>query len=186
MKTLLAVIFLISPALAQNESGPGVARTTAACGPAETHFDVKVNSNEHPLPVADPDKALVVVAEDQETKFVRDVTIRVAVDGAWMGANRGKSYFFFAVNPGTRHVCADWETSNGPDERIIALTNFTAEAGKIYYFRARTWGSFTSQGSGNAASNQRSNWVLDLDPISDDQGQYIVATSGVSSSRPKK
>lgn len=185
MKMLLAVIFLISPVLAQNES-PAVARATAACGPMAKQFDVKVNSNEHPLPVADPEKALVVVAEDQETKFVRDVTIRVGVDGAWMGANRGKSYFFFAVDPGTRHVCADWETSNGPDERIIALTNLMAEAGKIYYFRARTWGSFTSQGSGNAASNQHSNWVLDLDPISADQGQYMVATSGVSSSRPKK
>jgi hypothetical protein len=151
----------------------------------ETQFDVKVDSAAHPSMAPDQGKALVVVIEDQETKFIRDVTIRVGLDGAWMGADRGNSYFFFAVTPGVRHLCADWETSH-PDQRIVALANLTAEAGKIYYFRARTWGSFTSGASGSSVSDPRLNWVLDLDPINDDQGQLLVATSGLSSSRPKK
>jgi hypothetical protein len=52
------------------------------------------------------------------------------------------------------------------------LANLTAEAGRVYYFRIRVF-----------AFNQV---AIDLDPVNTDQGQYLVASSKMSESHPKK
>lgn len=181
MKGLLTIILLISPALAQDDAARS--RAIAACGPTETEFDVKIDKARHPLAEAEAGKALVYVIEDQKTKNVRDVTLRIGLDGAWIGANRGNSYFFFSVDPGVHHLCADWQTSVDPKDGIVALANFTAEAGKVYYYRARTLGSIQDSWL-NSWPGQY--WVLDLDPVNDDQGKFLVASSRFSDSRAKK
>ncbi len=53
------------------------------------------------------------------------------------------------------------------------MANFTAEAGKVYYFRIRL---FPGQGD----------FVFDLDPINIDQGKYLVASSVYNVSHAKK
>jgi hypothetical protein len=135
---------------------------------------VKVDAKNHPWPAVQPGKALVYVVEDQKTKNVFDVTIRVGLDGAWVGADRGNSYLFFNVEPGVHHLCAGWTT--GSSENLFTLANLTAEAGKTYYFRARTLGSVASA-SGNPEGEV---FVFDLDLLNEDQGQYLVARSGLS------
>src|ERR1039457_3988164 len=65
-------------------------------------------------------------------------TVRVSLDGSWVGANRGASYFFFPVEPGEHHLCADWQSA--PPSvvgRKLALSNLGAEPGQTYYLRAR-------------------------------------------------
>ena len=54
----------------------------------------------------------------------------------------------------------------------IGVGDHTAEAGKIYYLRVRV-----------LVLNQI---AIDLDPLNTDQGQYLVATSKMSESHPKK
>jgi hypothetical protein len=84
----------------------------------------------------------VYVVEDQQFKYVKDVTTRVGLDGAWVGANRGNSYFVFLVEPGKHHLCADWLNAKSPGHmsgtsyanRLVSLAEFTAEVGKEYYF----------------------------------------------------
>lgn len=181
MKKMLTVIFLASAALAQDN--PGASRAAAACGPNDAEFEIKIDKTRHPSGELEAGKALVYVIEDQKTKFVRDVTIRIGLDGAWMGANRGNSYFFFAVDPGQHHLCADWQTSDDPEGRIIALANLTAEAGKIYYYRARNWGSIQNSWLNRDPGEYL---VLDLDPVNDDQGRFSIASSRFSIARPKK
>jgi len=63
--------------------------------------------------------------------------MRVGVDGNWVGANNGKSYFFFQVPPGEHNICAEWQsgTFKKTSERIGEAMELTAEAGKTYYLR---------------------------------------------------
>ena len=38
------------------------------------------------------------------------LTTKVALDGAWIGANHSNSYLAFAVAPGERHLCVNWQS----------------------------------------------------------------------------
>jgi hypothetical protein len=97
----------------------------------------------------------------------------MGLDGDWVGANQGNTHFSFSVSPGEHHLCSNWQSSLSSRSSFYSLANFTAEAGKIYYFRARIW-----QGA-------RISW-LDLDPVNSDQGRYLVIASPLAVSRAKK
>jgi hypothetical protein len=183
MKTALAVVFFAASAFAQDQSA--VAAAESACGPNDTEFHIKADNSQHPTPQPDVGKALVYVAEDQRFQAVKVVTARVGLDGAWVGANRGNSYLFFSVEPGEHHLCTDWASSFLPAGRVVSLANFTAEAGKVYYFRARTSGgpaSLLHRGEGSQYEDQA---FIDLEQINSDEGKLLVASSVWSNSQPK-
>jgi hypothetical protein len=95
MRKLMLIIFLVAtPAFAQDQAA--VARAAAGCGPSQEMFDVKTDDTKHPVGQPEEGKALVYFFVD----FVTAPTMRVGVDGQWVGANNGKSYFFFQVEPG--------------------------------------------------------------------------------------
>lgn len=173
MKTLLVVILSSLPALAGDQA-PAVAAVKSACGPDAVRFIVKPGG--HPAaPQPPPGKALVYVVEqyDRPRNEIGKPTIRVGLDGSWVGANRSTSYLFFSVEPGEHHLCADWQ-SLPPWLRVQAsLANFTAEPAQIYYFRSRVMenaGYFT----------------LDLEPVNNDQGRLLAASAPLSEYRQKK
>lgn len=177
MKSALVMFLFTVSAFAQDSS---VVAAESACGPRDTHFDVTTNTNNDPHSLLQPEtgKALVYVVEDQKFKVVKDVTTRVGVDGAWVGANRGNSYLSFSVEPGEHHLCADWISDFLPHGRLVSLDSFTAEPGKVYYFRARTSASPTSGKAGDGAS-------IDLDLVNSDEGKLLVASASLSVSHSK-
>ena len=128
---LLAMLLGAGPALAQGDAA--AARSAAGCGPSEQMFNVKVTDAQHPMGKPEPGKALVYFFVDLATA----PTMRVGVDGTWMGANNGMSYFFFQVTPGEHNVCTDWQsgTFKKSSERVGAAMRLTAEAGKTYYIQ---------------------------------------------------
>jgi len=67
-----------------------------------------------------------------------------------------------------------------PAGRLVSLANFTAEAGNVYYFRARTCGGPSSylKDSDRSAS-------IDLEQVNSDEGKLLVASSAWSNSQPK-
>ena len=180
MKTALIVILLAASAFAQELS---VAAAESACGPADTRFAIKIKPGIRTLQQPDSGKALVYVVEDQKFRAINDVTARVGLDGVWVGANRGDSYFFFSVEPGEHHLCTDWISEFLPDGRLVSLAPLTAEAGKTYFFRVRTTG-----GMGSITDNRWSTdgASIDLDPVNSDQGKLLIASSALSVSHPKK
>jgi hypothetical protein len=93
------------------------------------------------------------------------------MDGVWVGANHGNSYFSVSVEPGEHHVCATLQSSLVAQR--VELAHFTAAVGKIYYYRTRLIMS-------------RSMELLDLDSIDSDQGKYLIASFPLSVSAPKK
>lgn len=176
MKASLVVFLFSVSAFAQQLS---VAAAESACGPSNVQFVTKINNDQHEIAKPDPGKALVYVVEDQKFKVVNDVTIRVGVDGKWVGADRGNSYLSFSIEPGKHHMCADWISDFLPSGRLVSLTSFTAESDDVYFIRIRTTASPTSGKAGNGAS-------IDLDLVNEDEGRLLVASSGLSLPRQKK
>ena len=177
MKTVLAAVLLATSALAQNNSA--LPRAQGACGPLDVNFDANTLASQ-PTAQPEPGKALVYVAEEfkKAPGELGNPTIRVGLDGAWMGATRANSYLFFAVDPGEHHLCTNWQSRLKRLSRLAAFARFTAEPGKTYYYRARI--TYAAYAHGAATMN------LDLDPVDPDEGQFLVTSFRLSNSHPKK
>lgn len=146
--------------------------STAACGPEKVSFKEKLDESQHTLAQPDPGKARVYFFHDAGTSISLGYpTVKLAMDGAWVGANLGNSYFSVSVEPGDHHVCVTLQSSL-VDQRM-ELAHFTAEAEKVYYYRTRLVMS-------------RSVELLELDLIDSDQAKYLIASVSLSVSNPKK
>ena len=174
--TLLAVsIFTLaaypaSPAYAQDQAA--TARTAAGCGPIQMQFDVKLDDTLHVLAQPEAGKAIVYIFEDDFS----GPTMRIGVDGSWVGATTGKSFIYFTLAPGDHNVCTEWQSTvfKKTSERIGAARTLTVEAGKVYYLRMtfeevrQTSGRIRFELSDNA------------------EGQFLLSSSALSNSHPKK
>jgi hypothetical protein len=87
-------------------------------------------------------KAIVYVisntVSDHVDLHIGTTPTRFGVDGKWVGANGYSSYFFFALDPDDHRLCTNMQTKiQKLVKNSTAATSFTAEAGKIYYFRPK-------------------------------------------------
>jgi hypothetical protein len=172
MKAALFVVLFAVSAFAQDQAA--ITAAQAACGPKEVKFDAKQDAAQHPTPQADPGKALVYVVQNLgEMQCSGCALTKVGLDGAWVGATQGSSYVYFPAEPGERHICVNWQSRLEWRSRSLALANFTAEGGHVYYFRIRL-------------SISRSIYSFDLDPVNSDEGKLLVASSAYSVSHSKK
>ena len=165
MRTAFLLLLLASPALAQTK--PSIAAPPSSCGPIHVQFNVKRDQAQPPAEL-EPVKTLIYVIGN-----LGDGTIRVGLDGTWIGANGGDSHFSFSVPPGEHHLCANVQSRFPNYSSLYSLSDFTAEVGQIYCFRTRSW---TSDGK----------VFFDLDALNRHEGAYTVTqTSGVIC-HPKK
>jgi hypothetical protein len=168
MRIVVLVMFLAASAFAQL---PPVA-STASCGHGDVSFKVKLDDSSHTLAQPDPGEARVYFFHDAGTTSTLGYpTVKLAIDGAWVGANHGNSYFSVSVEPGEHHVCVTLQSSLVAQR--VELAHFTAEPGKVYYYRTQLVMS-------------RSVELLELDPIDSDQGKYLIEFFPLSVSSPKK
>lgn len=162
VKTVLFVfaIFLATSALAQN--------LPPACGPANVSFNVRLNKSQSSPPEQAPGKATIVFIQDigaQQLRIGGHVIGKFGVDGSWVGAIMNNSYFFVPLEPGEHHICVSVESE------LPEFVHFTAEAGKVYYFRSL----YMYEGSN-----------LLLAPADSDEAAYWIANFPLSVSKPKK
>ncbi len=160
-----AILLAASPLLAQDDAA--TARAAAGCGPSGEMFNVQITDQKHPAGQPEPGKALVYFFVD----FVTAPTMRVGVDGNWVGANYGKSYFFFQVDPGEHNVCTEWQsgTFKKSSERIGEAMHIKAEAGKTYYLRL-------------IFAYQR----MQLETADEAEAHFLIGSSLFATSQPKK
>jgi hypothetical protein len=153
------------PAVAEDQAA--AARAVAGCGPSQVLFDVKTEDARHPVGQPENGKALVYFLVD----YVSAPTMRVGVDGKWVGANDGKSYFFFQAEPGEHNVCTEWQSSTfkKSSERIGEALHVAFEPGKSYYIRL----NFIFQ-------------RLHLELADEAEGHFLIGSSLYSTSHPKK
>jgi len=80
---------------------------------------------------------------------------------------------------GDHHMCPNWQSNLQERSRAFAMVNFSAEAGKVYYFRARLF-------PGHSGDYFFGDYFFDVNPVSIDEGKYLVASSAFSVSHPRK
>lgn len=175
MKAAVAVLFLLAAtALAQNS--PTGTAMAPGCGATDIKFDVKTDKSQHPAIQPDPGKAVVYFVEDDTLFQSRPVPLtRIGLDGTWVGANKGNSYFYLTVDPGEHHLCANWQSFVGfGAHHQSAAAHFTAEPGQAYYFTVKnTW------------LREVMIAKIELAPLDSDQGQLLASRFAFSSSHPK-
>jgi hypothetical protein len=177
MKNLLFLMLLTSLALGEDQAT--ALRIAAGCGPDDAQFDVKTDKQHHPVGQPEPGKALVYLFSDTELDNfpgiqIGGVVTRVGADGTWVGADNLKSYFFFSVDPGNHRLCTS-QQSKLESTRIntSAALSFTAEAGRVYYFRTRT------------PERRLRHEEVELRTVDPAQAQLLIGTSAFSTSRKK-
>ncbi len=171
LKIVAAFLLAAAPALAQSP----VSNPLAACGQSPVSYNVKFQDpgQSHP-PILLPGKAVVFFIHDAGARngvgFGAYPTTRFAMDGRWMGADHGNSWFAVPADPGVHHICVNLQSSFFGG---VELAHFTAEAGKSYYFRTR----FVLSGSVE---------MLEITRIDSDEGRYLVQAYPMSVSTPQK
>ena len=178
MRVALMFLFLASSALAQSQ--PASTPPSTSCGPSQVKFDVKLDNTQHSLGQPEPGKALIYVIEvfQRPPGELGIPTIRVGLNGAWVGANHGSSYLSFSVDPGEHHLCTNWQSVFKRLSDQHSLTSFTAQAGKTYFFRVQVYEE--------SAGGKGQFWTIDLQPVDTDEGNYLLASAPLSLSKPKK
>jgi hypothetical protein len=96
-----------------------------ACGGGSAKFSAQTDKKQRPRPDAPEDKALIYVL--RSTMIGYKIHSKLAVNGDWVGVNRGKTYFYFTLDPGEHFFCSESE-----NQSYLALT---VEAGKTYYLQ---------------------------------------------------
>lgn len=180
MKAVIAFLCLGVSAFAQQKQRFGQPpeqnnRLASACGPQETNYKVGLNRSQHGPMLPQAGKALVYFVHDDGSGVggagLGSPTIRYAVDGLWVGANHGESWFAVAVAPGEHHVCAAIQSAL-LNERV-ELAHITAAAGKSYYFRTQLVTS-------------RSVELLELEKIDCDEAAYLYSEYPMATATAKK
>jgi hypothetical protein len=101
----------------------------AACGDDKVRFNVTTQRNQ-PMPTApEAGKAQIVFMEDENQMIgpFMHATVRFGMDGTWVGANNGSSYFVLTVDPGVHHLCAGWQSSIGRVRKNVHAASLKAE-----------------------------------------------------------
>ncbi len=109
------------------EEEPSKEMEAKACGPKDHGYSVDTDKKSHPTPEAPTDKAMIYVI--RPTMSGNKVQTKLAVDGQWMGVNRGNNYFFFTLPPGEHYFCSQAENRS-----VMALK---VDAGKTYYLQQK-------------------------------------------------
>lgn len=134
-----------------------------ACPTVDVKFSADTDKTTHPTPEPPPDKGLVYVV--RSTMMGNKIQTKMAVDGHWVGVNRGHNYFFLTLDPGEHYFC-----SKAENKSTLALK---VEAGKTYYVEQKIKMGFMK------ARNK-------LAVLPEEEGKKKLASSHPSSWQEKK
>ena len=98
-----------------------------ACDPKKTKHKARTDKKQHPTPEPPAGQALVYVV--RPTRMGQKIQTKLAVDGKFVGGNRGNNYFYFTLDPGEHYFCSQAENRS--------LLTLTVEAGQTYYLQQK-------------------------------------------------
>ena len=150
------------------------------CGDDHARFDVKTEKDAPAPAPPQAGKARIVFIGRIDAPGCLGCLVfspRIAVDGSWVGATKGDSYFVLDVDPGVHHVCADWKSLSAAPGKNVGVATLTAEPGKVYFFEVKIM-SAPEEVSG--PPTVRTEWALDLKQLSDDKGWDRMKSSALA------
>ena len=178
LKFILGVLLLSLFALQGFAQDKAALLAAAGCGPDNMQFEVKIDKHEVYEVQPKPGLALVYMFEEEKqdpgSLPVLAATIRIGVDGQWIGANHGKSHLIFAVTPGQHNLCANWQSSLKKLSALASAASLTAEPGKFYYFITKV------------DEREHDKPSVRLEPVDPAEAKLLLASTSLSNSRPKK
>jgi hypothetical protein len=185
MNPRLAVLFLCASLLPAAQAWSKTILPDS-CGDDKITFDVQTQKDQPaPAPPA-AGKAQIVLIESLDKTWgclgCGTPSTRFGMDGAWIGANQGSSYFTLDVAPGEHHLCVGWQSVFGHLKQMVGMTTFTAEAGKVYYFEAKAVLHVHSYGDNSRETDRDLNFVQ----VNDEEGKYRIKASKLATFTPKK
>lgn len=151
-----------------------------ACGDDSVKFDVNAEQGQAPPAPPEAGKAQIVFIETQSKMpgmcIGCDITTRVGMDGSWVGANKGNSYFALTVAPGKHHLCVTIQTISGRIKKNISVDSFTAEPGRVYYYETSLDIILLNYAAGPGMSNSGRGGSpgMVLSELNEDEGQYRI------------
>lgn len=129
---LVAVVLFFSAGALCGQSATVITAAEGACGPSVARFQVTVG----------PESASILPAAGKAIVYVLEMpsgpTLRVGMDGKWVGAEKGASYLTLSVLPGMHHLCVQQQSRLKVASRMVALNSLRAISGRSYYFVADT------------------------------------------------
>lgn len=154
-----------------------------ACGSNSQKFSVTIQKNEHSPQNPASGQAQLVLAENVESDYRCfasgcGVTVRVGIDGSWVGADKGNSWFVVNLLPGEHHLCVNWQSRLAFRERQVDVAKLDAHAGQRYYFEVAV--IMKVRDNGHQIDRVR------LRPLDLDHAQYLLKISGRSKSTPNR
>lgn len=157
-----------------------------ACGADAVKFHVNTQKNQSQPAGPNADEAQIIFVETIESDTGSfcigcDVTTRFGVDGAWVGANKGDSYFVYNVPAGEHHLCVNWQSRFHTLNKNVDVASLNAETGKTYYFEARV--AIESRDVGQKLPMEINR--LYLKQLNEDEGKYQVKISALSTAKRK-
>jgi hypothetical protein len=174
MKKLLA---LLIPAIANAfvVQTNGAAQTFASsCGPMDMKYKVTTSYDNTATPAPRPGMATLVFIEDQlqdrpghrnQNCIKCAAQVRLGMDGQWITVTQGFSHTYVPVAAGDHHFCVLGAGPALAEPPLQSHYGMHLEAGKTYFLRGRLtfYGYQVS--------------TLDLSPINEDEGRYMVSVS---------
>ncbi len=166
MKVILFALLFATSAFAQDSS----VVATAACGPENVSFDLKLDDSQHTLKLPVQGKATVYLIQEKGVSPM-GLETKIGLDRSWAGANKNSSYLVLSVEPGEHHLCAAFQY--GRSGQRLELAHFTAEAGNNYFYRTRLYIADTME-------------YFELNPVDSDEAKYLISIYPRSVSQPKR
>lgn len=137
---LFLCISLAFAVLARTQSAPD------ACGDNKVNFKIRTEKKQpEPAPPAAGKAQVVFIETLNKCSGCGTPSIRFGMDGAWVGANKGNSYFTLDIEPNEHSFCAALQSVPSESVHRMGPAQLTAEAGSVYYFEVKA--SFPRQRS---------------------------------------
>ena len=184
MKPRLIVLFLCASLFTAVQAQGAKVILPKACGDDNVRFDVSTQKGQPPPAAPEAGKAQLVFIETMEKGgytcigHCPEFVTRVGLNGAWIGANKGNSFFAYTVDPGEYHLCVDWQSARGKLRRKVGMDAFILDPGTVYYYQVKV--------KSIMMSDTYSELDLKLVALSQDEANYLFPLSALSISKPKK
>jgi hypothetical protein len=174
----------------------------AGCGKSDVQFKVKTDKKSSAPGAPEAGKAQIIFVESVKGPFGTAPVARFGVDGTWVGANRGISYFVVSVDPGEHQLCVSRQSPAKSEREDVGKATVHVEAGQVYYYRFkierievgyRKRGDGGGAGMGEGLPNTPDMTARDLPTmdtvdftaLTEDEGRNVLKIAAISTSVPK-